>query len=301
MHNLSEKMYMIFLNRIIWIRMAILFSIVLEETDYAGSVSLTPSANVCITQKSPLPPATDLPVGTTGPSGGTKSSRSLLKFDIAGNIPSNAIITSAALTVNVTQAPPAQNRVNSIFDLRAVLLSWSESDGSWTNRLVGTPWSVLGGAVGVDFSSLVSQTNFFTGAGAYTFISNSNLIGDVQNWLHNPGTNFGWILISESQGVNFTERTLGSRQDFANTPTLLVQFTIPATPPTITLSSVTNGVFRFYFNAESNRTYVVQYVDQLSNTNWSVLTNFSLSSIPTNFLVSDFLTTSNRFYRVQTP
>lgn len=292
---------MIFLNRIIWILMAILFSVVLEETDYAGSVSLTPSANVCITQKSPLPPATDLPVGTTGPSGGTKSSRSLLKFDIAGNIPSNAIITSAALTVNVIQAPPVQNRVNSIFDLRAVLLFWSESDASWTNRLIGTPWSVLGGAVGVDFSSLVSQTNFFTGSGAYAFISNSNLIGDVQNWLHNPGTNFGWVLISESQGVNFTERTLGSRQDIANTPTLLVQFTIPATPPTITLSSVTNGIFRFYFNAESNRTYVVQYVDQLSNPNWSVLTNFSLSSIPTNFFVSDFLTTSNRFYRVQTP
>lgn len=264
---------------------------------HAGSVSLNPMADTTITQKSSPPPNTQLLVGTTGSSGGSASSRSLLKFDIAGNIPSNAIVTSVALTVTVAKVPPTP--VNSLFDLRAVLFAWNESDTTWTNRLAATPWSTPGGAGGVDFSSNISQTNFFgSTTGLYTFVSNPNLVADVQNWLQNPGANFGWVAISESQGVNFTERTINSREVLAGAPTLLIQFAIP---PTITLFSPTNNIFQFSFNAESNRTYTVQYTGDLLNTNWSVLTNFSAAPTLTNFVVSDPFTSSNRFYRVQTP
>ena len=262
----------------------------------AGSVSLHPSADTSITQKSSLKPDT-LTVGTTGPSGGSASSRALLKFDIAGNIPSNTIITSVALTVTVLNVPATPT--NSIFDLRAVLEAWSVSDATWTNRLAATPWSVPGGAIGVDYSGNISQTNFFgSTTGLYTFVSTSNLVTDVQKWLQNSNSNFGWIIISEKQGTNFTERTLASSGNTANAPTLIIQY---VAPPAIILLPLTNNIFWFSFNAESNRTYAVQYSGQLSDVSWSVLTNFSAAPIPTNWVVSDPFTSSNRFYRIQTP
>lgn len=278
--------------------MASLFVLDAQMISQANSVSLVPVADTAITQKSPPPPNTRLDVGTNGKS---QSSRALLEFDIAGNIPPDAIITSASLTVTVTSVPSAP--VNSIFDLRAVLEDWSETDATWANRLVTTPWSTPGGAVGVDFSSQISQTNFFgSSTGPTTFVSSSNLVVDVQNWLQNPGANFGWVIISEAQGVNYTERGIASREDTADgPPTLFIQFAVPATPPLITVLPLTNAVFSFSFNAEAGRTYAVQYAGGLSGTNWHVLTNFTAVTTPTNFVVSDLLTASNRFYRVQTP
>lgn len=290
---------MIYLRQLVRSIFVLLFCFGALNIGQAGSVSLHPVADTTITQKSSLTPNT-LTIGTTGPSGGSKSSRALLKFDIAGNVPSNAVITSAALTVTVVNVP--MTPLNSLFDLHTVLFTWNESDTTWTNRLAATPWSTPGGAVGTDFKSNISQTNFFgSTTGLYTFVSNSNLVADVQNWLQNTNVNFGWVVISEMQGVNFTERTLASREDAVNTPTLLVQFDLPATPPLIILSPLTNNLFQFSFNGESNRNYAVQYTSDLLNTNWNVLTNFSAVPTPTNFSVSDPFTPSNRFYRIQTP
>lgn len=284
---------MIYLRRVPRFVLILLVCFGGQKFSKAGSVSLHPIADTTITQKTSLT-ANTLSIGTNNKS---QSSRALLKFDIAGNIPSNAIITSVALTVTVLNVPPSP--VNSIFDLRPVLAAWSENDATWTNRLAATPWSALGGAIGMDFSNKISQTNFFgSSTGLYTFISNSNLVSDVQNWLQNTNANFGWVMISEMQGVNSSERTLASREDPINTPTLLVQFIIP---PTITLLPPPNNSFHFSFNAESNSTYTVQYADKLADANWTVLTNFAASTIPTNFAVSDPFTLSNRFYRVKTP
>ncbi|HEY4952906.1 MAG TPA: DNRLRE domain-containing protein, partial [Verrucomicrobiae bacterium] len=220
-HNLLRSSAMIFLRQVARFLLALLLCLDAHRVGRAGSVSLHPTADTTISQKTSVP-TTELVIGTNGKS---QSSRALLKFDIAGNIPSNAIITSAALTVTVTKVPPGGG-ISSLFDLRAVLFAWSPSDATWANRLAATPWSTLGGAVGVDFSNKISQTNFFGSAtGLYTFISNSNLVADVQNWLQNASANFGWVVISEMQGVLHSERTLD-----ASSPTLLVQFTVPATP-----------------------------------------------------------------------
>ncbi|MBI3853724.1 MAG: DNRLRE domain-containing protein [Verrucomicrobia bacterium] len=282
--------------RIFWSRVLV---ITLSSTSIAGSISLPPVADTTITEKATPPPTTELNVGTTGPTAGSKSGRALLQFDIAANLPSNAIITAAALTVKVTKAP--MTAVNSTFDLRKVLVSWSESDATWSNRMAATPWSTNGGGIGVDFSSIISQTNFITGTGLYTFVSNSNLVADVQNWLLNLGSNFGWVVISELQGTNFTERTLASREDTANAPSLAIQFSLPATPPTLTPLPLSTNQFSFSFNVESNRTYAVEFDGAQPATHWTVLTNIAAQAAPATIVVSDLLTGSNRFYRVRTP
>lgn len=286
-----------FLQKCRLVRLALFLCLGFHPGVRAGSVSLNPAANAPITQKTTVY-STDLYVGTNGKS---QNSRSLLKFDIAGNIPANATITSVTLTVQVTSAPPPANAVNSMFDLRPVLVAWDATSANWNNRTASSSWSTPGGAIGVDFSSQISQTNYFDdNENAKTFVSSSNLVADAQAWLQNPGTNFGWVMISELQGTLYTERTMSSSSG-GTPPVLTIQYTLPANPPTLAKMPLTNGIFRFSFNAESNRTYFAQFIGNLPGTNWSTMTNFNAVPVATNFVVSDPLTPSNRFYRIQTP
>ncbi len=264
-------------------------------SSHANSIVLNPVADASISQITP--DITRLNVGTNGKG---QSSRALVQFDFS-SIPSNAVISSAALTVSVSSVPPTP--VNSMFDMRTVQVSWTSNSVTWNNRTSSATWAAAGGVIGSDFSSRVSQTNYFgSSAGNYTFVSNSNLVADVQTWLQNPGTNYGWVMISESQGTAYTVRAISSIEDTAGTPpSLAIQYTVPAAPPTITPSSPANGVFQFSFNAESNRTYAVQYIGGFPGVSWNTLTNFSAVPTATNFVVTDSYTASNRFYRVQTP
>ena len=291
------------LSHLFQISFCLLSAAVLTQRASAITVILQPVGDTVITEKTSLTNtpqglSTNVQVGTTGPAGGSASQRSLFKFNVAAAVPSNAIISSATLTVRVIKTPPSPT--NSIFELRRVLADWTEPGATWHVRQPGIPWTVSGGAAGVDFSGTISQTNFIAGNGSYTFVSSANLVADVQDWLQNPASNFGLAMISQSQGINFTERTLDAREG-ATPPSLQVQYTIPATPPVLSNVMLTNTDFSFTFDTESNRTYTVEYLGDLVDTNWSTLTNFGAMATPQTILVLDPLTETNRFYRVRTP
>lgn len=269
----------------------------------AASAVFSPVADATISEKnlsSPMGSEQTLEVGTTGPAAGYKDSRALLRFNLAGSIPTNATVTSAALTVTLVQTAPAVT--NLWLDLRKVLRPWSESAVTWTNRL--TPpaaWSAPGGAPGVDFGSDVTQSNRITTTlGAYTFASNARLVADVQDWVSNPSNNWGWIMISELEGVGQTEIKFSSREGAA-APSLAVQYTIPAAPPTLAVLPPVSGQFRFRFDVESNRNYAVEYSGILPASQWAVLTNITALPASTNVIISDPLSATNRYYRVRTP
>jgi len=229
----------------------------------------------------------------------------MLKFALASNIPSNATITSVALTIKLVTSPSSTNLW---FSLHKVLSDWSESAVTWSNRLsLAAPWSVPGGAAGSDYSSFVTQSNLITGGAlpvAFTFASNPAMIADVQEWVRNPVANFGWILICGLEDLERSKRKFASSEaaTIANRPFLEVQFTVPSPPLTLTLLPQTNDLFQFSFNAEANRNYAVEYGSDLSATNWIVLTTITSQPAPANVLVSDsVLSGSNRLYRVRTP
>jgi hypothetical protein len=280
------------------------FSFSLLAASWAGSLTNSPASDTTIGEDSPDSPLGTDPViksGTTGPTVGNLSRRGLLKFDLS-SVPTNAVVTSAALILKVVQRPVTQT--NLWFDLRKVFRAWSESAATWTNRLSPpAPWSASGAAAPVDYCPSVTQSNLILGndVGTYTFSSNLGMIADVQAWVRDPGENFGWILICELQGLSQSTRHFGSREDPVNTPALVVQFTLPATPPALTLLPVTNGNFRFSFNAESNRTYAVEFTGGVPATNWSVLTNIPTLPAPANVVVASPFTTTNRLHRVRTP
>jgi len=269
----------------------------------ADSVTLIPTEDATISEKSldlSLGGQTTLDSGTTGPNEGLKKNRALLKFNVAASIPTNATVTSAALTMTVVQAPTTTDLW---FNLHKVLQDWSESVVTWTNRLSPTaPWSAPGGAEALDYSSSVTQSNLITGTGTFTFASNPDLVADVQDWVSNPVSNSGWILICEQEDLERSVRKFASREtsNATNRPSLEVQFNLPRFL-TLTVIPMTNGNFQFYFNAESNRNYSVLYGGDCDTTNWMVLTNITPLLTPANVLVSEpLLTNSNRFYRVRT-
>jgi len=240
-----------------------------------------------------------LVAGTTGPNEGATKNRALLKFDLASGISSNAEVTSATLTVTVVSVSPLVT--NLWFSLRKVAADWSEAASTWTNRLLpSVPWIAPGG----DFAISVTQSNLITGVGTFTFSSNPGMVADVQDWVRAPAGNFGWILLCELEDLEKSIRKFGSREYSSNgaRPTLEVQFNPQPPPLTLTLLPMTNGLFQFQFNTESNRSYTVECVGDLPAMNWSVLTNIAPLPAPANVLVSDPLfSDSNRFYRVRTP
>lgn len=172
--------------------------------------------------------------------------RALLEFNVASSIPAGAIINSVSLTLTVRDSPPG-GPVPSMFDLNRLMASWAEGNGAdrggspagpnqttWNNRMgtSGSPWTTPGG----DFSPVVSASIMITGDASYTFASTPNLVSDVQAWLANPGTEYGWILRSESEGVSRTIRRFGSRLDSSGSPVLRIQYTLVPEPSSAALA-----------------------------------------------------------------
>ena len=203
---------------------------------------------------------TTLVVGTTA-SGST--SRAVLRFDIAGNLPAQAIITSVQLNLVVTKANSAG--VGSTFALHRLLQSWGEGnktgntgapatagEATWFHRFFpATVWGAPGAAAPVDFSADAGASANVDLPDTYTFGSSSNLVEDVQTWLGDPAANFGWIVLSQSEGtaspraktpptrrrwrlILFRRRGLPAR--VFRTPTS--RFISPWRPVTITRSSM---------------------------------------------------------------
>ncbi|TAH40006.1 MAG: hypothetical protein EYC69_12160 [Bacteroidetes bacterium] len=172
-----------------------------------------------------------------GNNAGGFARRALLAFDIASNIPAGATITNATLDLNMVHTSSGAGAQN--FDLYPLLENWGEGssfdagnpgngvaatagDATWINSFdPGTPWTTAGG----EFNPSSSATTSVDAIGVYTW-TGGNLVADVQNWLDNAATDFGWILIgNESTGQ--TAKRFDSRENAtpANRPTLTVTYT----------------------------------------------------------------------------
>jgi len=176
------------------------------------------------------------------PKGGR--SRGVLRFDLT-RLPANIVIYSAALTLTVTTTLPVLP-ASSFFDLRRVTQAWgegnkssfsgglpaSQGEATWDSaRASIANWRNPGG----DFVGTVAASQFIGGDGSYTFNSTPSLVSDVQTWHDNPANNFGWILMSESEGVSRTVRRFASHENSTQGPDLIVTFTVVPEPGTLAL------------------------------------------------------------------
>ncbi len=168
--------------------------------------------------------------------------RGVLAFNIAGNIPAGARITSVSLSLNMSRTAFDTDR---IVELHRLFANWGEgtsqasgeegtgapatpNDATWRHRFFDTIfWANQGG----DFAGLVSASQAVGAVGIYTW-SSSPMIGDVQSWLNNPATNFGWLVLGD-ESENATAKRFDTRES-ANPPVLTIQYTpgIPRPTPT---------------------------------------------------------------------
>jgi len=236
--------------------------------------------------------------------------RALLQFDIAGAIPPGATINSATLTVTVV----AVNGPDSTFALHRVLAAWGEgsgadfqgsspggeNDATWNVRMgPANPWSTAGG----DFDPANSATQAISGVGSYSFAS-ATLAADVQAWLNHPGTNFGWLLRSQSETTLGTIRRFTGRLAAIDAPQLAVDYSLPvpaAKSPVIVNFALVGDAVRFSFDAESNRIYTVEFRDTLGANQWTTLTNVPGQPSDTTLHITNMVSSAERYFRVWTP
>jgi hypothetical protein len=176
-------------------------------------------------------------------SGGAR--RALLQFDLSA-IPAGSIVTSVSLRIAVQRAAPQSGSDPAA--LHRLLADWGEGtsdggtgggltqaspgDATWAYRYYGSPpgiprvpWAAAGG----DFDPAASGTTTLLGVGTYLFGSTPRLVADVQGWVDQPATNFGWVMRGEEA------RSQTARRIFARTtaalserPLLSVEY-LPAT------------------------------------------------------------------------
>ena len=268
---------------------------------------LTPTADTSLLESNP-----DFNLGGLAaiPAGATQQgkSRALFRFDLSV-IPSSALVIAAELEL-VAVTENSQHQA-SIFALHRLLKDWGEGSGSssnsgepattnaatWNNRFHPTlSWGMPGGAAGLDYAQAFSATNFIDALTNYTFGSTAGMVADVQLWLKNPGSNFGWIFLSQSEATSFTVRRFASREDAVRAPLLKVNYLLP---PIISSPGINGNQIQFSFLADSNRAYRVETADSLVEVDWRVLTNIPAQPVATTIQISDLMTKKSGFYRVR--
>ena len=222
---------------------------------FAAQVTLGAAADTSIFENHP-----DLNLGATTLVAGTNQqysrSRALFRFDLS-SIPSAATITQVHVTLHVTRRPdPDQHGgpVDSDFSLYRLLAQWGEGSGgevtgsnaqtgdaTWNERhFSSASWAVPGGLAGLDYANDPSATTSVGGVGVYVWGSSTELIADTQSWLSDPATNYGFILISQSEGSTGTGRRFASKEQPGGgipAPQLEVTYTVPE-PSSLALASL---------------------------------------------------------------
>ena len=173
-----------------------------------------------------------------GNNAGGQARRTVISFDIAGDIPVGSTIQNVTLTLRMSRTRAGPETIN----LHRLLADWGEGtsnasgnegtgtssaseDATWVHRFFNSAsWSTPGG----DFSSAFSASTSVGGLGSYTWGSTSQLVADIQGWVDDPSSNFGWILIGD-EAASQTAKRFDSRENgsVANRPVLTITYTPP--------------------------------------------------------------------------
>ena len=285
----------------------------------AEQVTLFPSADATLIELKPTNSLGGVNWIAAGTTQNFTSNRALLKFDVAAALPAGATITDIGLNLWVTRSPVDGN-ADSLFSLRRVMRPWNEGaalpadpnypgqgapaapgDATWTHAAWGSDaWTIPGGLEGVDYAGAFSASAFIAGVRAEPyFFESGGMIPDVQLWLDHPEQNFGWMLKTEEEELDFTARRFGSRE--LEDPFESPQLTITYLPPLLIadVHAVSNRL-SLTFDTSFGYSYRVESIATVAGTNaWSTLTNFGLVLSPGPRTATDALTNAQRFYRVQ--
>ena len=164
--------------------------------------------------------------------------RSLIAFDVAESVPEGATVTGVRLTLSMSRTAGPENNIS----LHRALAAWDEGPsatvgqgGAGATAMTGDPtwvhssfdterWASVGG----DFEPVASATTTVVDTGSYVWEGAPKLVADVQSWVDDPSTNFGWALIGDEDSAKPTKRFDSREHDNeSNRPLLVIDFTTP--------------------------------------------------------------------------
>jgi hypothetical protein len=190
-----------------------------------------------------------------GDNGMDSPRRGLVEFDVAGSIPAGSTITGVQLTLFLGQVAGTDSTPRTI-GLFGLLADWGEGttgsggtiggtgqgfpanpgDATWDARFFsppadGTLWGTPGGDHRATASATLSVNSVINAP--FTWLSTPALVSDVQGWVNNPATNFGWELINLDELTATDFRAFYTRDETDPTfrPQLQVTFTAPVATP----------------------------------------------------------------------
>lgn len=180
--------------------------------------------------------------GKTGSSDNFKIRRGLIAFDLS-SIPANATVTAVTLTLTKSNSNGASSMT-----LRKVLRDWGEGasnsgnpggsgaaaqtgDATWIYNFFNTStWSAAGG----DISGTNSATAPTTATNpAAVSLSAAGMVADVQAWVGNAASNFGWAVLGD-EATNGSALRFNSRENTTSPPQLTVTYQAGSPTPTPT-------------------------------------------------------------------
>lgn len=282
----------------------------------ADTVQLKPVADTAIFLPDPASnfgKQNALPLGTI--KNGAQPGRLLLRFDLS-SVPTNAVVTNVTLRITVVKQASTSPKAETV-EAHRLLKAWGEGvkngqlgatatvgEATWLDRLKGqAAWGVAGGQGGTDFVLAASTSTTLNGLASYTFNSTATAAADVQSWLQDPASNFGWMLLSANESVLASAKRVASREDttVSRQPLLTVGYSVPPPPPPVPqfnrIALQPAGV-ELGFHAEAGFIYTVSFRAAVETGVWQPLTNVIAKLAPLDALVTDVLSSPDRFYQV---
>lgn len=164
--------------------------------------------------------------------------RILIRFDLAGVLPPGATITSATLQFYTEFGRP-EDVVNAT--LHAITTPWNEGDNqlkdgdnlgqgspaesgdaTWNHSsFSGSSWTTPGG----DFNPTATASGIAGFPDSYFQLSSPGMVIDLQAWLANPATNYGWLIKGENASGN-AKRYYSSEATDPRKPTLFIEYVV---------------------------------------------------------------------------
>ncbi len=119
----------------------------------------------------------------------SKLTRSLVRFDLSGAVPTNAKVTSATLSLWVKEVKDANATVNA----HQVIDYWTENAVTWRyqDKVSTEEWTNRG----ADYNATVLDSEYFR-SGDKDYWATFNVSTAAQAWAANPAANYGVILES---------------------------------------------------------------------------------------------------------
>ena len=207
----------------------------------ANIINITPSKDNTLYEYDPAEGDFSNALGNhffTGKTAMDEIRRGVLAFDIAASVPAGSTITGVTLSMNMSKTP--SNTAYAV-ELHKLLADWGEgtshapgeegdgapataNDATWRHRFFDTIfWTMQGG----DFSATVTSSQMVGPLGQYMWNS-AQMIADVQSWLNNPASNFGWLVLGDESTI-LTAKRFDTRES-ASPPVLTIQYVGPSTP-----------------------------------------------------------------------